>query len=297
MDFIFIILGTLMWSIDTLIRYPLLGQLRAETIVFLEHLFLVIIFVPGFVHGQNFRKLFSFKSLPPFIVIGVFGSALSTLAFTTAFSLINPSLVILLQKLQPVLVISLSNFILKENISRRFYLFALLAIIGGFMVSFPDLQPLLTSQSSDKGVLLGYFLTLLAVAGWAASTVYGKKLSLDGYSEREIMTGRFGLGLIALLIYCLFTQSLPDSGVTAHVYIKVFAMVLISGVLGMYFYYRGLKKLSAHVSSIAELFFPVSAILINWIFLNKTLLPVQIAGAALLGVASVALNRKKKELP
>ena len=34
MGFLFVILGTLMWSLDTLIRYPLLATLRPDTMVF-----------------------------------------------------------------------------------------------------------------------------------------------------------------------------------------------------------------------------------------------------------------------
>jgi len=44
---LFVILGTLLWAADTLIRYPLLySGVSASQIVFLEHTFLVI-FVSG----------------------------------------------------------------------------------------------------------------------------------------------------------------------------------------------------------------------------------------------------------
>ena len=109
MAFFYIALGTFMWSLDTLIRYPLLGSVRPETMVFIEHSFLVLYFLPLlFINKFDFKKL-NRSAILGFVVIGMLGSAASTLAFTKAFSLVNPSLVILLQKLQPLVVILLSS--------------------------------------------------------------------------------------------------------------------------------------------------------------------------------------------
>ncbi|MBY0553979.1 DMT family transporter [bacterium] len=301
MGFLFIILGTLMWSIDTLIRYPLLGSVQASTLVLLEHVVLFAIFGTLILIGKiNFRELYNKLDRPTtyaFIIIGVIGSAVSTLAFTKAFYLLNPSLVILLQKLQPLVVIALSSFILKEHIKKSFYLFAVVALIGGFMISYPDIAPLFSTEDiPNQPVALGYSLTLLAVVGWGSSTVFGKKLSSSGFNENEILTGRFSMGFLFLLLYCINTQALPNSSINGDVYLKVIAMVLISGLLGMYLYYHGLKRVSAHVGAIAELFFPLSAVVINWIFLGKALQAVQIAGALVLTLASIAIqyqNQKK----
>lgn len=298
MGFLFVILGTLMWSLDTLIRYPLLATLRPDTMVFLEHLFLVMIFVPLLFLRQA-RFPLEKRTLVPFLVIGVLGSAISTLAFTRAFSLINPSLVILLQKLQPLVVISLSTLVLKEKIRPRFFVWATLAILGGALISYPDISPLFeaTSESGTAWTsvtTLGYAFTLLAVVGWGASTVFGKKLSLQGLDENQIMFGRFGFGFLFLFFYCLSIGSLPTFALGSTTYLKVLGMVLISGLLGMSLYYRGLRRLPAHIASLAELFFPFSAVLINWIFLGKALVPIQIAGALLLTGASMAVQYRKQ---
>lgn len=292
-----------MWSIDTLIRYPLLGSVQASTLVLLEHVVLVVIFgillLIGKINFQQFYNKLNRSSAAGFIVIGVIGSAISTLAFTKAFYLINPSLVILLQKLQPLVVISLSSLVLKEHIKKSFYLFAAVALLGGVMISYPDLAPLFSTDLSgtEQAATLGYALTLLAVIRWGSSTVFGKKLSSSGFNENEILTGRFSTGFVFLLLFCINTNALPDSTITSEVYLKVLAMVLISKLLGMYLYYHGLKLVSAHVGAIAELFFPLSAVVINWIFLGKALQPMQIAGALVLTAASIAIqyqNHQKK---
>jgi drug/metabolite transporter (DMT)-like permease len=298
MPFLYIALGTFMWSLDTLIRYPLLGSVRPDTMVFIEHGFLVIYFLPLLLINKfNFKKL-NKSAILGFVIIGMLGSAASTLAFTKAFSLINPSLVILLQKLQPLVVILLSAVLLKEKISKNFFVFGGLAFVGAFLISYPDIAPLLNYSFSDllnlqQGLVLGYALTLFAVVGWGASTVFGKKLSSSGFSEYDIMSGRFIFGFIFLLLFCLQAKSLPTGQITIEQYLKILLMVFISGLLGMYFYYKGLKQITAHMGSIAELFFPFSAVTINWIFLGKALQPIQIAGALVLISASLMLQRSR----
>ena len=170
----------------------------------------------------------------------------------------------------------------------------MVAMVGGAMVSYPDLAPLVSERDAGKGVMLGYLLTLVAVAGWASATVFGKRLSTQGFSESQIMSGRFFFGFSALLVYCFANQTLPSSTIGFESFFKIVAMVLLSGFIGMFFYYRGLKQLSAHSASIAEMFFPASAVTINWIFLGKSLQPVQLAGAVILIGAAVGIHRKKE---
>ena len=54
MGFIFIIIASILWALDTLIRYPLLfSGVDAARIVFTEHLFLVLIFVPWLLREKS----------------------------------------------------------------------------------------------------------------------------------------------------------------------------------------------------------------------------------------------------
>lgn len=298
----FIFLGTLMWALDTLVRYPLLGFVSAFQIVYLEHLYLSIIFL-GLLLILHTKKrinlLLTFKQVNKkdalsFLVIGAVGSGFSTLAFTKAFQLINPSVVILLQKLQPFLVILFSAILLKEKLEKRFFIWAGVAIAGTFLLATPDLIRMQWQYFFNSDYLaLGYILTLFAVLGWSLSTIFGKHLSNRGYSENVIMSGRFICGFIAMNFYWLGTQWVNlEVERLADVHLKILLMVFLSGILGMYFYYKGLKKVTAHVGSIAELFFPLSVILINWIFLGQGLSWRQLIGALLMVIASVGLSKK-----
>jgi drug/metabolite transporter (DMT)-like permease len=293
---LFVVLAGFLWALDTLIRYPLLGQISAERIVFTEHLYLAIIFIPFFL--KNFKDVFDTKisSFFYFLFIGVFGSAIGTLAFTKAFTILNPSLVILLQKFQPIVAILLASLLLKESIKKEFIIWALVCMVGGVLISSPDIFPNLSLLDfkmvlSEKS-LLGYGLTLVAVVSWGASTVFGKKLSLNGYNELQIMSGRFLFGFIFMSLYLYSNPALAHFDLVFLTWGKILLMVLLAGLLGMYFYYKGLKTISAKVCALVEMFFPLSAVAINWIYLGTKLTTLQITGAILLVIGSLVIQLK-----
>lgn len=289
--FLLIVLASFLWAMDSLIRYPLLtGGLGADVLVLYEHIILCTVF--SFFFLKNFKKLLKIElqDLIYFAILGIGGSAVATLCFTEAFLYINPSLVILIQKFQPIVAVVLARFVLKESIRPQFLIWSGICLAGVFLISFSDLikgfSELDKSDLFEIKSLKGYGLTLVAVVGWGASTVFGKKLSLRGYSEQEIMGGRYLMALMALIPIVYNRGS--SLSIDGEVGLKIIVLVIISGLLGMYFYYKGLKYVSARVCTLGELFFPLGAVLLNWIFLGVTIGPLQmLGGAALLFGASM----------
>ena len=295
----FVILAGVLWAVDTLVRYPLLfSGVSAERIVFTEQLILSIIFLPLLLKDAKRLGGIKLSTIAYFIIIGVGGSAIGTLAFTKAFMLINPSLVIMLQKLQPIVAISLASVTLGEKIKKEFLLWAAVALVGGFLISSPDIMPGLMQMNFSMTLLShnslwGYGLALTAVVLWGASTVFGKKLTGQGYDEIQIMGGRFIFGLVFMTFYLYYKFGGLSMNWSVLIYGKILVMVLISGLAGMYFYYKGLKLISARACALAEMFFPFSAVVINWVFLGAKLMPVQLVGAALLVLSSAVIQLKK----
>ena len=291
----YIIAACAFWALDTLIRYPLLGRnIDAISIVFYEHLILTIVF--SVVFFKSVKTIWNAKTSHYFyfFILGAVGSAWATIAFTQAFVYLNPSLVILLQKFQPVFAIILARIVLKEQIKNTFIFWALICLVGALLISYNDLRVLLTSNTDiifNSTAFKGYVLVFFSVLGWGATTVFGKKLAKEGYSNEQIMSGRFLMGLLAIIPFMasrntLFTHSI-------NVYGKISLMVLVSGILAMYLYYQGLRKISARAATLAEMFFPFMAILVNWVFLQKSLEVVQLVGGGVLIAGSLVIQLKK----
>lgn len=293
-----VILACLLWGMDTLIRYPLVERgINPVTIVFYEHCILTLIFSLGLI--PNIKRIGELKlsDVFSFLIIGGVGSAIATVAFTESFQYLNPSLVILLQKLQPVVAIILAAVILKEEIQKQFLVWAAVCLVGGLLISSPDIERFYTLMVNNFGAvssdvaLKGYGLVGISIVGWGATTVFGKRLSLAGFETKSIMAGRFLTGLLVLIPFVHWNRNLilPNG----EDYLRILIMVLISGAMAMWLYYQGLKRLSAKTTAIAEMFFPFFAIIVNWVFLGKQLTELQLVGGAILIFGSLVIQLKK----
>lgn len=296
-----VMLAAGLWAADTLFRYPLLESNSTLQIVFFEHLLLVLMLGMAQIFIPKWRFSYIKGTLFAFVLIGIFGSAIGTLAFTKAFSLMNPTLVILLQKLQPIVAISLSVVLLKEKLQKHFILWAAISLIGSIVMIAPDIVELLHEEAvwhyspQIIAILTGYGCALLAVVAWGASTVYGRKLTLKGYNSVQIMSGRFTLGFLVLTLAMAYsgdTFSLSEGSFSS-----LFYMVLLSGLFGMFIYYKGLERIPARYGTIGELFFPVSAVAINWYAFDATLSAPQIIGAIMLVGGALMLSREPNSEP
>src|SRR3989344_1819862 len=134
-------IAALLWAVDAPFRKYLTGGLSSTTIVLMEHLViavLVLVFLWRYLPElKNLNK----KDWLAVLFIGFGGSALATVFFTQSFHYVNPSVSILLQKVQPLFAILLAVIVLKEKLSSKFWLWAIIAIIGAYLVSFPNLKP------------------------------------------------------------------------------------------------------------------------------------------------------------
>jgi drug/metabolite transporter (DMT)-like permease len=287
-----IIFACVFWALDALIRYPLIaGGIDALTIVFIEHCILGI--VAAIYTLKHVKKVLKTEMIDVFyfFMVGGLGSAIATLAFTKAFSILNPSLVILLQKFQPIIAITLASVVLKEKIHKDFLMWAFVCLIGALIISYQDIVRIFNTDLSFDGSLgLGYFLVAVSVIGWAFATVFGKKLSMIGYNEKEILSGRILTGLITLFAIGSFSQ--VDFDLSVQAYQKISLMVLLSGLVALYLYYLGMKRVKARNAALAEMFFPFAAVIINWVFLDMPLEPWQILGGVVLLIGSSVIQIK-----
>jgi drug/metabolite transporter (DMT)-like permease len=294
-----IIFACLLWALDTLVRYPLISRgVSAVDIVFFEHLILLL---PSLLL-LKFRK-FDWRKIDKMdafslLVIGGGGSAAATYFFTKSFILLNPSVVIILQKFQPVVAILLTKWVLGEKTNRSFILWAALSMLGAFLLSFSDVKQLfvLSEFSSVVGLELfwAYVMVFLSIVLWGSSTVFGRRLALRQYHFSEIAALRFIFAFICLMPFIANIQW-TNQIVELQFQLSILLMVLLSGIFAMSFYYLGLKTVSAKNSSLLELFFPFFAIMINWFILNQQLELIQLVGALILIFSSTMLLRFERE--
>ena len=286
-----IFFAAMLWATDAPFRVALLKDLPAGMIVLLEHLVDVLVVLPlVFLHWAELQKLKA-KDWLAVGFIAVCGSALASVAFTQAFVYTNPSVAILLQKLQPIIAISLAAWVLQEKLGPKFWLWSVLGIFGAYLISFSGLKPQLYPGEAWNPQVLGVGLALVAAVFWGASTVLGR-YALKDVSFKLVTALRFILAFIFLLAMNFRELNLATVlHISAKDWLFVGIIALASGVFSLFLYYKGLQYTKASVATIAELGFPLAAVLVNYAFLHATLNSVQLAGMAILLLAVMQLAR------
>ena len=111
-----------MWGLETYWRIPLGQKLDADVLVFHEHWLGLILTSPFLILGARALRTVSRKALVSMLGSGVLGSALGTVCFTQALSLLNSSLANLLLNVQPVISVLVSWVVAPGAAERaRFY--------------------------------------------------------------------------------------------------------------------------------------------------------------------------------
>ena len=291
---LFIIVAAILWAVDGIVLTPKLFSLPVPLVVFLNHVLAFILMLPFFI--KEFKEVKKLKKgdWGAFIWIAIFGGAIGTMAIVKALfyvNFINLSVVILLQKFQPIFAIVLAWLILKEHLPKKFFMWALLAVVGGYFVTFGINPPIL--NTGDKTVVAALF-SLLAAFAFGSATVFGKR-ALKNTNYRIGTYLRFGLTSVIMFLILLTTGDLSQmSMVSSFQWLIFFIIVLTTGGTAIFIYYYGLKFVTASVSTICELAFPLSAILLEYFIRGNALTWAQWLGAILLGY-SIYMVTKLKE--
>lgn len=281
-----VFLSSLLWAGDAPFRKPLLvGGLGAGFIAFLEHMLNTVVSLPMLFKHRALFKTLSLKQIAGLFYIGAGASALAAILFVKGAVLMNYNFTIaaLLQKFQPIFAIILAGVFLREKISSKFWLLAIPALIGGYLVTFGIASP---SALWATGISWqGPALAILAALLWAGGTVVGRGLLSN--LDFEFVTGmRFVFGLLFLLVYVLLWEKMQFGLMTPLFWKNTLIIALLTGFFALFLYYYGLRNTKASVATLMELGYPLALTVVNWKLLGIVLDRWQITGALIL-LASV----------
>jgi drug/metabolite transporter (DMT)-like permease len=281
-----------MWGLDGVVLTPRLYNLDVRWVVFVLHLIPFILMNIFFY--KEYKHLLSLTKADwlTFFLISLFGGAIGTIAIVKALFLVNfhnLSVIVLLQKLQPVFAISLASILLKEKLQKYFILWASLAIVASYFLtfglSFPDFH-------QDRNTIYAVLLSLLAAFSFGSSTVFSKKI-LTKYTFPTATFFRYGITTAIMLFVVLVSGTYDQfSKTTSENWLFFLIISFTTGSGAIYLYYYGLVRIRAIMATIAELFFPVSAIFFDYFVNGKILSTVQWIAAVIMIFAIVKLTGK-----
>ena len=286
-----VIFAALLWSLDGILRQELYS-ISSLLVVALEHSIGALLFLPFLIKEKEKLKQLKQTGWVSIAWISICGGILGTFFYTKALSYINYidlSVVVLIQKLQPLFAIALASLILKEKLSSRFIILAIIAMLGGYLVTFGT-----TSYSNwDDKTLIAALLALLAAFCWGSSTVLGKH-ALNSLPLTVVTALRLSITAIGAFVIFGITSENIIFQLTLNQWKILITIVFSTGALALLIYYYGLKYLPASHTTIYELTWPLSAVFLDWSINGQVFTFTQSFGAIILLASMLILSRTSK---
>lgn len=285
-----IALAASMWGLDGVLLTPQLHNLPIAYVVFILHA-LPFVLMHTFLYNRYSRlHLLDASDMLSLFMVSLFGGAIGTLAMVKALFLVQfkaLSIVILLQKLQAVFAIALAAILLKEKLSKGYILWASIALVAGYFLSFGWQLPHISAQDNNTQAAL---LSVLAAFSFGSSTVFSKRL-LRKIDFASATFFRYGTTAIIMLIGLLIWGGLENiNQCSAFEWQIIVVIALTTGSGAIFLYYYGLTKVRAIVSSLMELFFPISAIVFDYIFNGHVMSKLQWVSAIVMIAAIMKIS-------
>jgi drug/metabolite transporter (DMT)-like permease len=290
---LFVCYSAVLWGMDGVILTPRLHNLPVPFVVFILHAVPFLLMQPFL--SASYRRVFSMgrRGWLSLFLVALTGGLIGTIAIVKALFLVNfshLSVVVLLQKLQPLFAIVLAAILLGERVSARFLGWALLAILGAYGLTFGLSLP---DFGGGATVLHAAGWALLAAAAFGTATVLGKQLLAD-LDFVDATFARYGMTTLLATIYLAVRGgNLPLGDITPGNCLIILIISLTSGSGAIFLYYNGLRTIPASVATICELCLPLSAVFFDYVANDSVLGPWQWVGATILvgSILRISLNR------
>jgi drug/metabolite transporter (DMT)-like permease len=277
-----ICLSAALWGLDGVVLTPRLANLQVPFVVFLLHAVPFALMQPFLWHSYRRLGTMPARGWLALALVAFTGGMLGTLAIVKALFLVNfnqLSVVVLLQKLQPLFALALAAILLGERVSARFLAAAVAALGGAYLLTFGLTAP---STTADGISLEAALLAIVAAAAFGAATVLGKML-LGSLDFKDATFARYGMTSAMTLLYLgIRGIGLPFATVSGANWVMILIISLTTGSGAIFLYYFGLTRVRASVATICELCLPLSAVLLDYLVNDSVLGFWQWVGAALL---------------
>src|SRR2546430_2990113 len=245
---VLIAVAAALWGTDPIIRKTMSGTTSATTIVFGEHVILVLLTLPLLLPALRAVFRAGWRYVGAAVVIGAGASAVATILFTDALighsDFITP---VAIQKVQPLIAIAAAAALLGDRPPPSFAWFFLPALAGFWLVN--QAHPL---EPSAQGAVVIAEATAAAVL-WALGTVLGRYMSRE-LEFQHVLSLRFFFGLIACAIALPIMGASAYAGAHDSLWIAYYAIA--TGLISLALYYYGLRRPPALPASLAELTYP-----------------------------------------
>ncbi|WP_236034848.1 DMT family transporter [Alkalihalobacterium elongatum] len=264
--YIMLAVATSIWGSAFIAGKVAVESFEPATVAFFRFLGATLLLFPIMWMMEKDRPKPSKKDWGMFALLGLTGIAIYNICFFLASKhapVIKSSLFI---ASNPVLIVLLSGWFLKETITKRHIIGMCVALFGVvIIISNGHLLDLVRVGFEPIDLIL-----IGAVISWALYSVLGKVV-LGKYSAIVSTTYAVFFGTLFLLPFALYEltwSQIQDASI--GVWASLLHMSIFVTVISFIMYYQGIKKVGAAKASIFINVMPVSAVIMATLFLGET---------------------------
>ena len=220
--------------------------------------------------------------------LGVLNPGLSYALGLLGLVSISASLAVLIWALEPLLILLLAGWFLRERLSLPLIALSLVAALGVGLVVYDPVS---------AGSLIGVALTFAGVVCCAIYTTAARRWLADAQQTASIVAAQqaYALGfalVIAALAWLVGGAVMPVAPSTIGIVSAVVSGVLYYG-LAYWLYLWALRRMPASIAAASFYLIPVFGLVASFVVLGERLTPLQAIGAgvvllAVLGIARLA---------
>jgi drug/metabolite transporter (DMT)-like permease len=209
-----------------------------------------------------------------------------------AFSLlglvsITASLSVMIWAIEPLVILFLAAWFLRERIGPSLVVLSLVAI-GGLL--------LVIGQPGGSGSLLGVLLTIAGVGCCATYTVVTRRWLVTAYSTAQVIVAQQAYAIALALVLVVAAWLLGGAPWPAHVTAAGWASAIASGILyyalAYWFYLTGLRHVPASIAAVSFYLIPIFGVAGASLLLGERLDPSQWVGVAIVLGAVLLITRR-----
>jgi len=295
-------LGAGLWGTESAWRIPLNELFDARVIVFWEHVFILITFLPILIPRLHEVPKIRARTWAFLLFSGFAGSAVGTIFFTLSLKYGNPTVVNVILNIQPVISTIGAFLLFGDRLARQFFFYAAVAIVAGVFVSVTN--PSMIGVSFEQaGLNLGTGYALICALFWGLSTVAGRGVMM-GMSLRLASSMRIVVGLACMTLILLAHGKLDGAALwpaaaqahTGKAIVLLFCLASISGGIPLLIYFQGLRLTRASTAGYFEMMQTLAAVCITWGVFHASLHVHQVAAAIILIAAVAMVHQVQQEI-
>lgn len=282
--------ATLFWGVSaTIARFLFTQHVDAVVLVQTRTLISCVVLLIVLVLFKRDLLIIRRHDLYKFVLLGVIGVAGSNFTYYYAIEQTNVATAILLQYLSPLLVLGYAAISGDERLTVTKLLAALVSLAGCFLaVAGNDLSVL---HANGNGLLSG----LSAAGCWGFANIWMRRVVKDYPTWTVLVYAFFFASVFWMFVqppWILVAANYPSTQ-WGTFFLFAFSSALIPHAL----YFAGVRHLTASRAIITATFEPIVAIGSAYLLLGELLTGVQIAGALLVLLAIVVLQRTQDPAP